>query len=698
MIICWQRNKEVFNTVQENPERTSLRHVDVLFVPGIGPERAGLLHKLGIYSVYDLLYYFPFRYDELTQPSAQKADGAKVSVIAQVVGPPAVRFRQAKSTVTVPVRSDGSTFKAVFFNQPYVRHQLTLGKIIRIQGRYTSKYGSIQVSSFEFIKDETVAVQNPVYRVTENLSIHALRKMIQTAIRTHLEQMPDILPADLRMRYKLVSVHDAIRFMHTPQDAQELHQARRRLIFEEFLLFQLRVQVRRHVSQGALQHSLDLTLLQQGAKAFSNTLPFALTAAQQQAIAEILRDIASARPMYRLLQGDVGAGKTAVAFAAISAISQLNMQSALMAPTGILAMQHYRDAKKWLAPLGIRVACLLGGARDRAQILEKIRGRDIDVVIGTHALISEDVEFAALRLVVTDEQHRFGVQVRKSLRQKGGQDVDVLHLSATPIPRTLALTLYGDIAISTMRERPAGRLPIETLVLSRAKEAFALQRLRQELAKGRQAYVVAPRIEADSLDDEQKSAVRLHEKLEEELGFWQVGLIHGAMNEVSRTQVMEAFVEGKVHVLVATSIIEVGVSVANATVMLIYDADRFGLATLHQLRGRVGRSTMPSLCLLIADPKTPEARERLLAMAATQDGFVLAQKDLELRGPGEVFGDRQSGLPTFAVGDPIADLRIMEVARDVVGDLMASGDLWLLPAYGPLREYAMQAIESLADS
>ncbi len=683
---------------REMASETSLQSVDVLFVPGIGPERAGLLHRLGIFSVYDLLYYFPFRYDELTSTSEALEDGVKVSLVVTVSGPPAVRFRASRSTVTVPVQSDENMLKAVFFNQPYVRHQATLGRLLRISGSYNSRYGSVQVSSYEFLKDHVSTPSNPVYRVTENLSVKTLRKMIATALRTHGTLLEDRLPATLRARFKLVSIQDAVMFMHSPQDTEQLRQARRRLVFEEFLLFQVRLQMQRHRSRETTHQALDVITLQQGVKVYLDALPFTLTTAQKQAIVEILQDMASGIPMYRMLQGDVGSGKTAVAFAVMVALAKKNYQSALMAPTSILARQHFLEAEQFLKPLGIRVALLTGSSPDRQKTMAMIRDGLVDVVIGTNALVQEHVEFSMLRLAVIDEQHRFGVQARKMLRQKGGDAVDVLQLSATPIPRSLALTLYGDIAISTMRERPPSRLPIETYVYSLKKEQLALQRLQKELAKGRQAYIVAPRIESLSLEQEELSAIGLYEKFKEQLGFWTVGLLHGAMPDSSRIEVMEAFVLGSLQVLVATSIIEVGVSVANATVMMIYDADRFGLATLHQLRGRVGRSTHASVCILLADPSTPVARERLQLMQQTEDGFILAQKDLQLRGPGEVFGDRQSGLPTFQVGDPIRDLRIMEVARDEVATLMASGDLWLLPAYAPLLRYALRETESLADS
>ncbi len=676
----------------------SLQSVDVLFVPGIGPERAGLLHKLGIFSVHDLLYYFPFRYDELTSSSVALEDGTKVSLVVTVSGPPAVRFRASRSTVTVPVQSDDKALKAVFFNQPYVRHQATIGKTLRITGSYNNRYSSVQVSSYEFLKDEVSAPSNPIYRVTENLSVKTLRKMITTALRTHGVQLEDRLPATLRDRFKLVSIQDAVLFMHNPQDAEQLRQAHRRLVFEEFLLFQLRLAMQRYRNRETTHQPLNVLSLQQGVIKYLDTLPFTITQAQKQAIAEILQDMASGIPMYRMLQGDVGSGKTAVAFAVMVALAKMNFQSALMAPTSILARQHFLEAEQFLKPLGIQVVLLTGSSPDRHKTLAMIRDRHVDVVIGTHALVQERVEFSTLRLAVIDEQHRFGVQARKMLRQKGGAAVDVLQLSATPIPRSLALTLYGDIAISTMRERPPLRVPIETLVFSLRKEQLALQRLQKELAKGRQAYIVAPRIESLSIEQEELSAIGLYEKFKEQLGFWTVGLLHGAMSESSRIEVMEAFVQGALQVLVATSIIEVGVSVANATVMMIYDADRFGLATLHQLRGRVGRSNHASVCILLADPSTDVARERLQLMQQTEDGFILARKDLQLRGPGEVFGDRQSGLPTFQVGDPIRDLRIMEVARDEVATLMSSGDLWLLPAYAPLLRYALRETESLADS
>ncbi len=677
---------------------TPFEELPVTLLPGIGPSRSKLLAQLGIVTILDVLLYFPFRYETPYDEAAALLDGQKVTVYAEVIGAPSVRFTQAKSMVTIPVRVADRRLKAIFFNQPYIRHQATKQRIMMITGRFQARYGTIQVVSYEFPHEKKLGELAPVYRVTQNLSTVNLRKMVDQALSMYRERIVDWMPVSLLEKYKLVSKVRAIEMMHHPRDEHDVHQAKRRLIFEEFLLFQLKLQARRLTQQDHEKSRLRVDEVNVLAQEWIQTLPFALTMDQQEAIHEIAADVCHTVPMYRLLQGDVGSGKTAVIFAMVAALAKLGLQSVIMAPTSILASQHFEEAKKRLTPFGVSVQLLLGGAKNKKWIEESVAKGDADVVIGTHALLSENLIFSTLRFVVIDEQHRFGVSARRALRSKGSHGVDVLHVTATPIPRSLALTLYGDIEVTEIKTKPIGRQPITTRSLTFKDEEKVIQAIRGELVKGRQAYIVAPRIESDEWDAEAISVTRLQAQLQKSFDFWQVGLLHGQMKEVDRQEAMKSFVEGKTQVLVATSIIEVGVNVPNATVMAIYEADRFGLATLHQLRGRVGRSSYPSFCYLLADPKSEMAIERLTAMVQSQDGFELASKDLQLRGPGEAFGDRQSGLPVFHVGDPIRDLRIMEVAREVAAKLLKTGDLFFLPAYQALYAHIRDAIETLADS
>ena len=680
--------------------RSELQAKSIHLIPGVGPERAARLAEMGIHDVFDLLFYFPFRYE--TTIDKWNHDGTpEVDAVFVVDGEVTVRMRGRKSTVSTWVKSGEARAKALFFNQPYLRHQLQKGVQLRLKGKYDEKSQTILVSRYEMIKKElTSPTIIPVYRANAYFGQLTLRKIIQEGVHLFLSELGEDIPSSLRDRFRLVTLQKAVHDMHFPDDREALRQARRRLVFEEFLRFQLEVQSFRKYREKFRQPSLSFDQLTAHAEAFLNTLPFSLTRGQRSALSDMLADIASELPMHRLLHGEVGAGKTLVVFAAAAALTKMGYQTAMMVPTSVLAWQHAESAKKWLEPFGIRVGFISGllTAQERSRLFSEISRGNMDVIIGTQVLTREDLAIPHLRLIVIDEQHRFGVMARKLLRQKG-EATDVLQMTATPIPRTYALTIYGDVEVSALHELPPGRIPVKTNLLDPGEEAKAIRFVRHELARGKQAFVIAPRIDPpEQNEDFDFSAKTLFTRLEEEWAGFSLGLVHGNMPEPERMRIMDDFARGDVKVLVATTIIEVGVNVPNANVILIYGGDRFGLATLHQLRGRVGRSQDQAYCVVIAKPETEYGRARLAAFLQSDDGFYLAEQDLRLRGPGEAFGERQSGIPVFQVGDVIRDMRAMQTARQVVQEWLNAEDFWLLPEYAPLRQVVTQLDDWHADA
>jgi ATP-dependent DNA helicase RecG len=672
----------------------SLKTIPVFHVAGVGPARGRDLARLGIYTVDDLLNYFPFRYeDRRTQTLTEATENGKdpfVTLRVTVTGKPGVRFRGRRSTLRVPVITEEKIpLTAVWFNQAYLREQFHPGRVVILTGKLDRMRRTLTVAHHDFSVAESMHSGRwvPIYQVSGELTPKVMRSLITTALRQYGGQVEEILPRELVSKYRLISRRDALAKIHAPKDGESVKQAKRRLIFEEFFLFQLKLQAFRHLhasGQPGISHSFTA----QDIERFLQSLPFRLTDAQMSAAREILQDMRSAKPMNRLVQGDVGSGKTVVALLAMYAAFVSGYQSALLAPTEILAEQHARAAEKWLAPLGVRVEWLVGSLKDkeRAERLERIRSGEAHVVVGTHAILEEEVRFRKLSLVITDEQHRFGVRQRAIFRQKGHHP-DVLFMSATPIPRTLAMTLFGDLDVSVIDQLPAGRKPIETYWVPPAKEDHAIRFIRQELVKGRQAYIVAPLIEESDKIEGVENAAAVYERLKERLAGFEVGLLHGRLKGAEKDEIMRRFAANEIQVLVSTTVIEVGVDVPNATVILIYNADRFGLAQLHQLRGRVGRGEHASYCILLAEPSTETGIERLKAMVSIRDGFVLAEKDLELRGPGEFFGLRQSGVPEFKLGDLVEHAHIMKVAREEAFHLVNQPEFWTHPSFAPLVNY-----------
>jgi ATP-dependent DNA helicase RecG len=574
---------------------------------------------------------------------------------------------------------------ATWFNQPYVKQQLQAGCRVIVTGKVRQFLGQreILVQEYEVAREEESLGQArivPFYSLTRGLSQRTLRQLMCRVLDEYADAFPEVLPSELRRRYRLPGIAEALRQIHFPSTPQTLLQARTRLAYEELFLFQLALlsSSRNRAENTGVAHAPDGELVQR----FFSSLPFSLTPGQEKVWQEIKQDMESPRRMARLLQGDVGSGKTVIAGAAMVKAVQGGYQAALMAPTEILAEQHASTFQKWLAPLGLRVALLTGSltGREREEALQRLARGEVEIAVGTHALIQEGVAFRRLGLVVIDEQHRFGVGQRARLLEKGGCP-DVLVMTATPIPRTLALTLYGDLEVSVIEGLPPGRRPVKTVFLPESRRQDAYGAVRREAAQGGQAYVVCPLVE-DSEVIQAEAAEELAERLRREtFPDLTVGLVHGRLKREEREKVMEAFRRGEVQVLVATTVIEVGIDVPQATVMVIEGAERFGLAQLHQLRGRVGRGERPAYCYLIGRPRGKLSRERLRVLTTCQDGFAVAESDLRLRGPGEFFGTRQHGWPEFRMADLVRDAKLIGVARRDASWWLSQPQAW-----PPLRE------------
>ncbi|WP_413365434.1 ATP-dependent DNA helicase RecG [Lysinibacillus sp. 3P01SB] len=653
---------------------------------GVGKETAEQLASLGIETVEDLIWTFPYRHEDFTLKNlAETPHNEKVTIEARVESIPSVTYMGKKSRLTVTVLAGRHLVKVVMFNQHYLKQKLIPGAIVTVSGKWDRGRQVIVGSSIKFGPKQDQGDFEPVYSLRNTIHQNRFRKMMRQALDEAGDNIPETLPPSMCEQYKLLPLQEALEGVHFPKDTDHVKQARRRFVFEELLAFQLRIQALRKARQDqekGLSIHYDLEKL----RAFINTLPYELTGAQKRVVNEICKDLKSHHRMNRLLQGDVGSGKTVVAAIGLYAAVTAGFQGALMAPTEILAEQHAENLYAWFEPIGVRVALLSGStkAKARREILERLANREIDILIGTHALIQPDVEFKQLGFVITDEQHRFGVEQRRILRDKG-QNPDVLFMTATPIPRTLAITAFGEMDVSIIDELPAGRKQIETHWMKHEQLGAVLTKMETELAAGRQAYVICPLIEESDKIDVQ-NAVEVFEQLTTYFhGRFTVGLMHGRLHSDEKDAVMRAFSEGNIQVLVSTTVVEVGVNVPNATFMTIYDAERFGLAQLHQLRGRVGRGEHQSYCVLLADPKTDEGKERMISMTETNDGFRLAEKDLELRGPGDFFGKKQSGLPEFKMADLVHDYRALEVARQDAVRLIESEVFWSSDEYEPLR-------------
>jgi len=654
---------------------------------GIGEETAGLLHDMDIYSIYDLLEYFPYRYEDNSLKDLEEVKHEeRITVEGKVHSEPSLTFYGKKrSRLTFRMLVDRYLLSVVCFNRPYFKNKLPLNSTVTVTGKWDKHRQTITAQEVLFGPKKEVSGIEPIYSVKGKLTVKGMRKFISLAIGQYLDEINENLPVEFLQKYKLMTRAEALKVIHAPSESEDLKQARRRFVYEEFLLFQLKMQalrkVQREQSKGdAIEYSETMH------EEFISSLPFPLTNAQLRVVREILSDMKSPYRMNRLLQGDVGSGKTVVAAISIYAAILSGKQAALMVPTEILAEQHADSLYKLFEPFGVQVALLTSSVKGkrRRELLERVKQNEIQVLIGTHALIQDDIKFKHLGLVITDEQHRFGVGQRRMLREKG-ENADVLFMTATPIPRTLAITAFGEMDVSIIDELPAGRKVIETYWVKPTMLDRILSFIDKEVAKGRQAYVICPLIEeSDKLDVQ--NALDVHSMLSAySNGKYRVGLMHGRLTSDEKDSVMRDFSENHVNVLVSTTVVEVGVNVPNATTMVIYDAERFGLSQLHQLRGRVGRGSEQSYCILLADPKSETGKERMKIMTETNDGFVLSERDLELRGPGDFFGKKQSGMPVFKVADMVHDYRALEVARQDAVELVQSDFFWKDDKYAVLR-------------
>ncbi len=643
----------------------------IQYLKGIGPAKAKLFHSLGIETVGDLLYYYPRSYEDRTQlvtiSQLEVDKPACFKAMVMYTGKSHL-IRKGLEITKVTVADHTARLNLTFFNQKYTAESLQYGKEYIFYGAITGDYMGYNMTNpvFEAPEDPPLMTRRilPVYPLTAGLSNKAVSKAIMQALAC-CEAPPELLPGELRLKYNILPAETAYRAIHQPRNSRELADARKRLVFEEFFVFSAGLSLmraQRNKSKSVPYETTDLT-------PFLSALPFSLTGAQQKAAAEIAADLRKDVPMNRLLQGDVGSGKTAVAAASAYLAVKNSYQAALMAPTEILAEQHYRGLSQLLEPLGVPCVLLTGSmsAAKKRMARERLASGESLLAIGTHALLSKTTEFSHLGLVITDEQHRFGVGQRAVLSGKGS-DPHLLVMSATPIPRTLALIMYGDLDVSLLNELPPGRQKIDTFLVTEAYRVRLNGFIRKEVSQGHQCYIVCPAVE-DGETESGKAAEVWAETLQKTVfPDLRVALIHGRMNAAEKERIMAEFSGGQCQILVATTVIEVGVDVPNATLMVVEDADRFGLSQLHQLRGRVGRGTAKSYCILVSNNRNPDTRNRLKALCATTDGFAIAEEDLRLRGPGDFFGHRQHGLPQFKAADLTTDLELLHLAQNAASE------------------------------
>lgn len=652
---------------------------NIKYIKGVGEKRAGLFGSLAIFDVDALIHFFPRKYEDWTNTKTVRElqNGDCASIRATMITPVKEHMIRKGMTLYKCRFSDGeSIINVTIFNNKYQAQALRVYEDYVLFGKVEKNLTSASMSSPKIERLDTGVRVHPIYPATGKLTSNAIAKVVKTALES-LEEIPETLDKSVRDKYKLISLDRAIRQIHFPDSDEDMQKARYRLIFEELLTLQLGLLKLkgRNKAETNLKITADFT------EEFKSLLPFEMTNAQQRAIKDCLSDMAGDYPMSRLLQGDVGSGKTAVAAGLCYSVIKNGYQCALMAPTEILAVQHYEGLSKMLSPAGINVRLLTGStkAKEKREIKASLMEGEIDLLIGTHAIIQNDVEFKSLGLVITDEQHRFGVKQRAALAEKG-EGIHTLVMSATPIPRTLGLILYGDLDISILDELPPGRQEIRTDVVDSRYHQRLYKFIRDAADRGEQAYIVCPAIEENEDSTDLKSAEQYAEELSEgAFRGYNLGLLHGKMKPKEKENVMKAFSSGDVQILVATTVVEVGVDVPNATIMVIENAERFGLSQLHQLRGRIGRGSKKSFCVLVSDSKSENSRNRLAVMKNNSNGFKIADEDLKARGPGDFFGERQHGLPALKIADMLQDMETLHLAQQCAGEILAEDSNLDLP-------------------
>jgi ATP-dependent DNA helicase RecG len=678
----------------------------VQYMKGVGPQRAEKLRRLGVETVEQLLFYLPRDYQDLTdlRPIAQLEASKLQTARGTIVDLDAKETFKGGTVAAALIDDTTGRLRGIWFNQPTAIKRFQVGDTVLFSGKPTWKMGCWEMPHPQVQMTEDASLDEPflpIYALTEDLRLGDLRRILRGAVTQFAELVPDVLPVGLIATHGFPAVAQALANAHFPPDRASGETARRRLAYEEFLLLQLALALRQRNFRTERQApKLDVT--DRIDERIRRLFPFKLTRDQDKAIAEISADLASGQPMNRLLQGDVGSGKTAVAAYALLVAIVHQQQAALMAPTELLAKQHWQTLDQYLRHSRVRRLLLTGSlsSAERSDALNAIRAGDIDLVVGTHAIIQQDVEFARLGLVVIDEQHKFGVKQRARFRNKG-LDPHYLVMSATPIPRTLTMTVFGDLDVSIIREQPPGRKPLRTYLVEPQDQAKSFDFVRKKLTEGRQAYVICPLVERSDNVSVQSAEQMASQLRAGQLSQHSIGLVHGRMDDTARQAAMDAFRTGQTQVLVSTLVVEVGIDVPNATVMIILDAERFGLSQLHQLRGRISRGAYPGFCFLFATPSNPDTAMRLRVLVNTPDGFTIAEEDLRLRGPGEFLGARQHGVPELRLGDIVRDAELIRLARDDARQIIASDPQLDQPDHVPLRQAMLRrfgTVLELADA